>query len=149
MNWWFGRKSAVPGVRAYAPDWLRGDEGGAGFARGYSAQYDEVFHTNPVGQRCVRLVAGMVGGLTIDATAGQEEAARLVMRDGLLEEVAAALLLHGNAYVQLIADGHDRPAELHALRPERVSVATDAAGCRGCGGFRGPHPSAAKGGSLP
>jgi HK97 family phage portal protein len=38
------------------------------------------------------------------------------------------LLLHGNAYVQLVADGHDRPAELHPLRPERVSVVAGADG---------------------
>ena len=134
MNWWFGRKSAPEG-RGFVPSFLHGDETSAGFVRGYAAQLDEVYRRNPVGQRSVRLVAGMVGGLPIFAgpstssgQVGQEEAVALVARDGLLEEVAAGLLLHGNAFVQLIADGHDRPVELHALRPERVSVATDASG---------------------
>jgi len=126
MNWWFGRKS-VPVGRG-VPSFLLGAEGERGFARGYAAQFEEVFRKNPVGQRCVRLVAGMVAGLTVEAAEGQDEIVGLVRRDGLLEEVAAQLLLQGNAYVQLIADGRDRPAELHALRPERVSVATDASG---------------------
>ncbi len=135
MNWWFGRKSAPEG-RGFVPSFLRGDETGVGFAQGYAAQLDEVYRRNPVGQRAVRLIAGMVGGLPVYAAdpstgsgqAGADAAVALVTREGLLEEIAAGLLLHGNAYVQLIADGRDRPAELHALRPERVSIATDAAG---------------------
>jgi HK97 family phage portal protein len=119
MGFWFGRKSA-PAARVGVP-WLQDGEAG-GFARGYEAQLDEVYRRNPVGLRAVRLVAEAVGGLTID---GDER--RLVTGE-LLERVAAGLLLHGNAYVQLIADGHDRPAELHALRPERVSVAAGADG---------------------
>ena len=118
---WFGRKSAAPAGRAYLPAFLQGEEGSGGFARGYAAQLDEVYRRNPVGQRSVRLVAGMVAGLIIYAGDEHDEAVKLVTRDGLLEQVAAALLLHGNAYVQLIADGHDRPAELHALR-DRKSV---------------------------
>ena len=121
---WFGRKS-VPEGRGFVPTFLMGEEANKGFARGYAAQYEEVFRSNPVGQRSVRLIAGMVEGLTIG---GDAAAVALVRRDGLLEQVAANLLLHGNAYVQLIADARDRPAELHALRPERVSVTTDAAG---------------------
>ena len=127
MNWWFGRKS-VPEGRGFVPSFLRGDETSGGFAQGYAAQLDEVYRRNPVGQRSVRLISGMVGGLPIYASEGRDEVVALVTREGLLEEVAAGLLLHGNAFVQLIADGRDRPAELHALRPERVSVATDAAG---------------------
>jgi HK97 family phage portal protein len=64
----------------------------------------------------------MLGGLTID---GDARAVALVKRDGLLESIAANLLLHGNAYVQLIADDHDKPGELCLLRPERVSVVCD------------------------
>ncbi len=124
---WFGRKSAPEG-RGYVPSFLRGDETAVGFAQGYAAQLDEVYRRNPVGQRAVRLVAGMVGGLPVYAADAHDDVVALVRRDGLLEDIAAGLLLHGNAYVQLIADGRDRPAELHALRPERVSVATDAAG---------------------
>ena len=46
----------------------------------------------------------------------------------LLEAVAAQLLLHGNAFVQLLDDGRGGVGELFALRPERVSVEPDANG---------------------
>jgi HK97 family phage portal protein len=118
MGWWFGRKSA-PAARVGVP-WFQASEGG--FARGYEAQMEEVYRRNPVGLRAVRLVAEAVGGLTVD---GDE---RGLVSAALFERAAAGLLLHGNAYVQLVADGHDRPAELFALRPERVSVAAGADG---------------------
>lgn len=124
MFGWFGRKAAEP-VRPFVPVWLQGEGEVGGFVRGYEAQLDEVYRKNPVGLRAVRLVSGVVGGLPLF---GAEPALKLIGAEGLLEGVAAALLLHGNAYVQLIADGHDRPGELNLLRPERVSVATDAAG---------------------
>ncbi len=76
----------------------------------------------------MRLVAGMLGGLTID---GDERAVALVKADGLLEGISANLLLHGNAYVRLIADASDAPAELVQLRPERVSVVADERGLAG------------------
>jgi HK97 family phage portal protein len=85
---------------------------------------DEVFRRNPVGQRCVRLVSEAVAGLVVVAEQGPEAAADLAMAGDLLERSAAALLLHGNAYAQLVPDGHDRPAELHSIRPERVAVVT-------------------------
>src|SRR3546814_14813351 len=40
----------------------------------------------------------------------------------LIETIATSLALHGNSYVQVIHDADGRPAELIALRPERVSV---------------------------
>ncbi|MEA3016954.1 MAG: hypothetical protein QOI38_1676, partial [Sphingomonadales bacterium] len=46
----------------------------------------------------------------------------------LLETVASQLLLHGNAFVQVLCDGAGEPAELFALRPERVKVEADAGG---------------------
>src|SRR5919112_29821 len=99
MGWWFGRKAA-PDARPFVPAWLQSDATEVGFARSYQARFREVFEQNPVGQR-----AG-----------------------GLLEALAANLLLHGNAYVQLIADGRDAPAELISLRPERVQVISDERG---------------------
>ena len=126
MAFWFGRKSAPEPQRACLPAWL-GSAGGEGFARGYEAQFEEVYRNNPVGQRAVRLVSGMLGSLTLYAVEGDEAAAKLVP-PALLEQVAASLLLHGNAYVQLINDADEKPAELVMLRPERVSVETDASG---------------------
>ncbi len=46
----------------------------------------------------------------------------------LIETVAAQLLLHGNAYVQVMKDAAGQPVELFALRPERVSVVPGADG---------------------
>lgn len=128
MGWWFGRKSAPADARPFVPAWLSTNSQEVGFARSYSEQFEEVYRRNPVGQRCVRLVAGMLGGLTIDAVDGDARAAELVQADGLLESVTANLLLHGNAYVHLIADDRDAPRELCLLRPERVSVVCDERG---------------------
>ena len=61
----------------------------------------------------MRLVAGAIGGLAVEAE--NDEAARLAK--GVLEGIGAALLLHGNAYVQLIADSHGAPKELALLGP--------------------------------
>jgi len=122
---WFGRKSAPADVRPFVPAWLQSDASEAGFARSYPERVREVYECNSVGQRAVRLVAGMLGGLTID---GPERAVWLVNQGGLLESVAANLLLHGNAYVQSIADGRDEPAELVSLRPERVQLVCDERG---------------------
>ena len=127
--WWFGRKSAPADVRPFVPAWLcSSDAAEVGFARSYHEQFEEVYRRNPVGQRSVRLVAGMLGSLTVDAIQGDVRAAELVEADGLLESIAANLLLHGNAYVQLIADDQDSPEELCLLRPERVSVVCDERG---------------------
>jgi len=124
MGFWFGRKSAAPDARALVPAWLTAFES-EGFARSYDRHFDEVYRRNPVGQRAVRLVAGMLGGLTFD---GDRRAVELVQADGLLEGIAAQLLLHGNSYAQLIADEDGAPAEICLLRPERVSVVADERG---------------------
>jgi hypothetical protein len=128
MFGWFGRKGAPEAMAcAYAPPaWLRAGEGESGFARGYEAQVHEVYRTNPVGLRAVRLVAAAIGGLVVEAESAEAE--RLVNGGGLLEGIGAALLLNGNAFVQLIADSHGAPRELALLRPERVSIATDERG---------------------
>jgi HK97 family phage portal protein len=125
MGWWFGRKSAPADARPFVPAWLQSDAAEEGFARSYSAQFEEVYRRNPVGQRAVRLVAGMLGGLTID---GDARAVELLSAEGLIEGIAANLLLHGNAYVQLLAGGDDAPEELCLLRPERVSLVADERG---------------------
>lgn len=127
MAWWFGRKAAEP-VRPFVPAWLAGEAETGGFVRGYQAQLDEVYRRNPVGLRAVRLVTGLIGGLPLFAEEGKSEAVALIRSNGLFERAAAALLLHGNAYVRLAVDGHDRPAELHSMRPERVSVVCGADG---------------------
>ena len=124
---WFGRKSA-PETSPLVPAWLQGEGETGGYVRGYEAQLDEVYRRNPVGLRAVRLVAGLVGGLQLFAEKGPDRAVELVKKEGLLEQTAASLLLHGNAYLRLAVDGHERPAALYPMRPERVSVVTGADG---------------------
>ena len=52
--WWFGRKSAPEQTRSLAPAWLSRGGDDEGFAVGYSAQFEEIYRRNPVGQRAVR-----------------------------------------------------------------------------------------------
>lgn len=126
---WFGRKSGRDGSRPalsrsgavpLVVDW----------PRNYEAQVREAYLGNPVAQRAVKLVSEGVGGAPL--TASDPALAALVQArsggQGLLETVAAQLLLHGNAYVQILARDDGSVAELFALRPERVAVEPDASG---------------------
>ena len=122
---WIGAKSAPLEAELRLPPWLRAGEASAGYVRGYAAQLDEVYRSNPVGLRSVRLVAEAVGGLALFAT---RDDIRAMVGAELLEQAAAALMLHGNAYVRVVTGSRGMPVALELLRPERVSIATDAAG---------------------
>ena len=137
MRWWGRKAGAVPrpallrGLRLWSGD-------GAGWPRSYEAQVREAFLGNPVAQRAVRLVAEAVASVVVyaepAAPAGSarspstSEAVAVLVTPALLETVTTQLLLHGNAFVQVLQDGEGAPAQLFALRPERVSVETDASG---------------------
>jgi len=102
----------------------------------YEPQVRAAVLANPVAQRAVRLVSESAGGIGVRATgasaADNGRAVELVRQlsggQGLVETLALHLLLHGNGYVQIGCDGDGQPAELFALRPERVSVDVDARG---------------------
>ncbi|RIA37861.1 HK97 family phage portal protein [Hephaestia caeni] len=98
--------------------------------RSYEAMVREAYCDNAVAQRAVRMVSESVAAAPV--TASEPALARLIAeRSGgqpLTETIAAHLLLHGNAYVQVLVDGAGGIAELFALRPERVSVEADAGG---------------------
>lgn len=85
---------------------------------------------NPVAQRAVRLVAEGVGSAPLNASDPALLALVCATSAGqaLLETLASQILLHGNAYVQVLRDGAGDVAELFALRPERVTIVPDAAG---------------------
>lgn len=127
---WFGWKAAGrEGAR------LPLSRVGAGVAFGnwaqsYEAQVREGYCRNPVAQRAVRMVAEGVGSAPVEAS--EDRALALVTaRSGgqrLIETVAAQMLLHGNAYVQVACDAEGGVAELFALRPERVTIEHDAQG---------------------
>ena len=131
---WFGTKAAREDARpVLARAWGAGAVALGEWPASYEAQMRAGVIGNPVAQRALRLVADGAGSCAL--TASGEEAARalaLVNRasagQNLVETLAAHLLLHGNAYVQVIAGVDGTPAELFALRPERVSVEADARG---------------------
>lgn len=100
------------------------------FPVSYEAQVRAGYLANPVAQRAVRIVAEGVASAPIVASE-PGLAALVAARSGgqaLTETVAAQLLLHGNAFVQLLGDGADGVGELYALRPDRVRVEPDARG---------------------
>ncbi|MEA3042327.1 MAG: hypothetical protein QOH47_165 [Sphingomonadales bacterium] len=123
----FSRKAARGTGRPFLFSGWRGMFAAEPWPRSYEAQVREAYLGNPVAQRAVRLVAESVAWAPIFASGGREDAARL-LPPALLETVATQLLLHGNAFVQLLPDADGLPAELFALRPERVGVEADASG---------------------
>jgi HK97 family phage portal protein len=122
----FGREESRPALARGAG----GYAAGAGWPLSYEAQVRDGYARNPVAQRAVKLVAEGVGGAPLHAS-HPELVALATGRSGgqvLVEVAAAQLLLHGNAYVQVLRDAAGGAAELYALRPERVSVEVDAGG---------------------
>jgi HK97 family phage portal protein len=94
----------------------------------------EAYLGNPVAQRSVRLVAESVAWAPLyaeDGAAGGGEVSRRALAmatPALLDTAASQLLLHGNAYLQILLDAEGRPAELFPLRPERIKVEAGAGG---------------------
>jgi HK97 family phage portal protein len=133
---WFGRKgSSRAGRDAARPFLFRGWSAAppvGEWPRSYEAQVREAYLGNAVAQRSVRLVAESVawaplaaedgvGGGEVGGGAGPARVLRLA-GPALLDAAASHLLLHGNAYLQVLLDAEGAPAELFALRPERVTV---------------------------
>ena len=135
---WFGTK-AVASADArpvLARAWGSGAVALGEWPASYEAQLRAGVMGNAVAQRAMRLVSEGAGACAIKMRDVDDAAvatvAALVGRasagQGLVETLACHLLLHGNAYVQVIAGADGMPAELFALRPERVSVEADARG---------------------
>ncbi|MBC7985226.1 MAG: phage portal protein [Sphingomonadaceae bacterium] len=143
---WFGRKSGGGSAR---PALTRGFGGlvQGDWPRGYESQVRSGYCENAVAQRAVRLVSEGAGAAPITVEPGEVgtgptpnpspegEGDRIVALvtapsagQSLVETVAAQLLLHGNAFVQVLLDAKGEPGELFALRPERVSIEADARG---------------------
>ena len=131
-----GRDSTRPALSARAgwggatfAAWTGGGSVADPLPRSYEAQVREGYLANAIAQRSVRLLAD---GASDAPLAGTRPALALVeARSGgqaLLATLTAHLLLHGNAYVQVLGDDRGAPVELFALRPERVSVEPDALG---------------------
>ncbi|HEY0113538.1 MAG TPA: phage portal protein [Allosphingosinicella sp.] len=133
MKFWFGRKAGRGGARPLLFRAWQGAPSVGDWPRSYEGQVREVYLSNPVAQRAVRLVAESVAWASVyarDGEKGSKASARALglVTPGLLDSVAGQLLLHGNAFVQILLDAEAEPAELFALRPERVSVEADSGG---------------------
>ena len=124
FNWRTARPAARPALtRGFAtPGAFGGD-----WPSGYEAQVRAAYLGNAVAQRAVRIVAEGAGSVTVDATPDGHPGAALI-GGALIETIATQLLLHGNAFVQIMGDADGMPAMLYPLRPERVTVEPDACG---------------------
>jgi HK97 family phage portal protein len=128
MKWWFGRKGAPVAARPLLfRAWGAAPPAGD-WPRSYEAQVRDGYLGNPVAQRAVRLVAESVAWAPVYSDEASPGRAAGLATPSLLEAVATQLLLHGNAFVQILLDAEGLPAELFALRPERVTVEPGAAG---------------------
>lgn len=124
-----GGSSRAPVSRGYAACWPGAFDGGTR-AFDYRGAVARAYCDNPVAQRAVRLVAEGVGSAPL--LPGDPALAKLVMATSagqpLLETLASHLLLHGNAFLQIVKDGAGHPVELFALRPDRMAMLPDASG---------------------
>ncbi len=123
----FGRKAAqaVKVVQLARPMASLLGTGIAGESpRSWESEVREAYLGNAVAQRSVRLVAEAVGGVPLSVSDPLLEKLVTATSAGqaLLETCAAQLLLHGNAYIQVLTGADGNPCELFALRPERVTV---------------------------
>jgi hypothetical protein len=119
-----GAQPRVPLAPGFASPWGWAFEpGGTRLPFEYRSAVRHGYLDNPVAQRAVRLVAEGVGAAPL--AGADDEVLALVAAtsagQSLLETLAAHLLLHGNAFVQIAKDGAGKPVELFALRPERVA----------------------------
>jgi len=125
FGWKAGRGASRPALSRSGSVALIGE-----WPQSYEAQVRGAYLANAIAQRAVRMVAEGVGGAPLSASS-PELAALVTARSGgqaLAETVAAQMLLHGNAYVQFLADEGGMVRELFALRPERVTIEPDASG---------------------
>lgn len=132
-----GGRPRVPLARTFSSPWYYADPATAAPYE-YTGAVRRAYLDNPVAQRAVRLVAEGIGGaalLPVDPLL-QRLVTATSAGQSLLETLASQLLLHGNAYVQVMKDAAGRPAELYALRPERVSVIAQADGWPGSYAYR-------------
>lgn len=101
--------------------------------RDYGALAREGYQRNAIAHRCVRLVAQAVGEVRFTLSEGGREIAAHPLAEllaqpnarlsgtGLMEALAAHLMIAGNAYVEAVALGGEL-RELHVLRPDRMRV---------------------------
>jgi len=131
----FGRKSRPAQTRAPGifPEFVRSNwNSNSGPTRSYEALVRDAYLRNPIAQRAVRIIAEGAAGAPVRSNPPDHPV--LALLDGaepgpsLIETVAANLLLHGNAYIEVGLGAAGLPVALYSLRPERVTVEADASG---------------------
>jgi HK97 family phage portal protein len=117
---------------------------GPGAARWSGRRYDrfaeEGYRRNVIAHRAVRLIADGAAAVPWLLYTGEKEVAghpllALLQKpnplmDGMavMAELYGFLLIAGNAYLEAVDDARGRPAELYALRPDRMKVLPGAKG---------------------
>lgn len=118
------RQDRLSGVRTYGQAML-GD-----WPRNYEAQLRELYLGNAIAQRALGLVVdGLAAApLTSNDAVALDLVNRVSAGQSLIATAATHLMLHGNAYIEILPGPDGRPAELFALRPERVTIEADMRG---------------------
>lgn len=96
----------------------------------YESAVKEGYENNAIVQRCVRLLSDSSANTPIlIGSKNKNRITNLVQSyqhgQALLETIASHIILHGNAYIQLVIGDDDTPAALYPLRPDRVSIIPD------------------------
>lgn len=144
---WTRKMLGLPERKAAAPmrPWHALAQGSGEAPLSYEARARTAL-SNPVAFRAVRLVAEGAAGVPL-ISGGEDHVAASLVTPELMETIATHLLLHGNAFVETGLGLTGEPAELWALRPERMQLETDADGWPSCwlyrlGGRVTRHPAA-------
>lgn len=143
---WFGASSSdSPGTKQHIPPYSAGAvayyyaPGKAVWkSRRYQSFADEGYVKNVVAHRCIELVASNAASYPYQLVRWVKGQAVEVHNHPVLEllkrpnpcmagiELLSSLYTHklisGNAYVQMVRNGSGAPAELYALRPDRMTV---------------------------
>ncbi len=127
FGWKAGRDDSRPALEFRRSLFAQGAVGAVP-AR-YAEQVRALYLRNAIAQRAVRIVADGVGEAPLAAAPAMLALVQARSAgQALTATVAAHLLLHGNAYVQVLTDARGDVVELFALRPDRVTVEPDARG---------------------
>ncbi|MEO0641908.1 MAG: phage portal protein [Pseudomonadota bacterium] len=125
------RVPLAPGFVTGMPgEWLHAFEANAPESFEYTSAVRQSFLYNPIAQRALRIAAEGIAQAPLSSSHPQVTELVTATSAGqpLIETLAAHVLLHGNSYVHIIKDAGSQPAELFALRPDRVQIVTDDTG---------------------
>ncbi|MBE8220709.1 MAG: phage portal protein [Alphaproteobacteria bacterium] len=135
------RTAHNPSSHQFAPPYRAAtfQDSGAFSSMGFGARIEKGFRRNPVVYRCVRMVSEACAsiplaicenGIAVGSNAvGSNKIANILKRPNptqsggeLLESLYAYLLLHGNAYLEVVANADDTIGGLYSLRPDRMRL---------------------------